>query len=203
MGNRRAFTLVELLIASTMLVLLGGAGYAVFAAGTHAAAKTRRRSRMVVHAQRALSAMSADIRAAVEHKGTRLTSLDAEYEGLDADTIDFIAVRTRRGQPEPGAGGRAEIGYYIDNDPGTEARWLLRREDATLDDDPLEGGVATPAGPCVSELNIEYFDEFGWVDGWHDSDAFPRGVRIAIVVLDADEVEAPMLFETTVCIAAP
>ena len=147
MKNRGGFTLVELLISSSMLALLASAGYVVFSAGTRSAAKVRRCGEMVAHAERALTAMATDIRAAVEHDDVRLTSLDVQYEGLDADTIDFIATRTRRGEAEPGTTERCEIGYHIDNDPDTEARWLVRREDATLDDDPLEGGELRPAGP--------------------------------------------------------
>lgn len=200
MRKRRGFTLVELMVTSSMLTLLALAGYAAFAAGVRSSQKARRLGSMVAHAQRALNVMAADIRTAVEHEDFRLTALDAHYEGLAADTIDFIAPRSRRAQGEPDAGGRCEMGYYIDNDPGTDAQWLLRREDFTLDDDPFEGGMVSLVGPFVSELDLSFFDGLEWISGWEDDEQFPLAVRISIVVMDADDAEMPLCFETAVSI---
>ncbi|MBN2308077.1 MAG: prepilin-type N-terminal cleavage/methylation domain-containing protein, partial [Candidatus Hydrogenedentes bacterium] len=51
MKRRRGFTLVELLVATTMLSLLAAAGYAALTAGTRAAAKAKRYNAMVAHGQ--------------------------------------------------------------------------------------------------------------------------------------------------------
>ncbi len=187
-------------MSSSMMALLATAGYVVFAVGIRSGQKVRRCSRMVACAERALSSMARDIRAAVAHEDVRLVALDAQYEGLDADTVDFIVASARRGQREPGSGSRSEIGYHIDNDPDTEAEWLARRQDSTLDDDPLEGGTLSLVGPFVSELNLEFFDGLEWMSGWEDQERFPLAVRICIVVVDADQKELPLRFETTVTI---
>jgi type II secretion system protein J len=201
MVRRKGFTLVELLVTSSMLALLAGAGYAVFAAGLQSGGKARRVGTMVSCGQRALEAMAADIRMACEHDGTRMTSLDARYGALSADTVDFIVPRRRPAYGPPEGDARCEVGYYIDNDPDTEARWLLRREDNTLDDDPLEGGTVTLAGPCVSELDLQFFDGREWKAGWEDQSSFPRAVRIGIVAVDAEEKEEPLYLET--CVSVP
>jgi type II secretion system protein J len=201
MNSRRAFTLVELLVASSMLALLAVGGYLALAAGTRSAQAARRVGRMVASAQAALQQMASDVRAAVaQGDRVRLTALDAQYEGYDADTVDFIA--PCRADPEIGIGGRCEVGYFIDNDPDTEAWGLMRREDGTLDDDPLSGGVLRLVTPLVSELNLTFFDGVEWVDGWDDAEHFPRAVRIAIVVVDPDEILSPRCFETTVSLPA-
>jgi len=200
MNGRRGFTLVELLVTASMLALLGAAGYAALAAGTRSAQKARRVSDMVAHGRRALTAMATDIRAAVRHDETGMVALDAQFEGRNTDTIDFIAFRTRRSD-DPAAADRCEVGYYIDSSDDTEAEWLLRREDPTIDDEPLADGQAVLAGPYVSELELKFYDGSGWVDGWTDSESFPRAVRIGIVVLDADEREEPLYLETTVAVS--
>ncbi len=200
MRNRHGFTLIELLVSSSMLVLLASAGYAVLSAGVQSSQKVRRVGAMVAHGQRAMSLMAADIRSAVEYEDVRLMALDTDYDGAASDTIDFLAPCSRRGQLEPGAGSLCEVGYYIDNDPGTEAQWLLRRQDETLDDDPLEGGTLALAAPFVSELNLTFFDGVEWLDGWEGGEELPRAVHITIVVLDEDEAEAPLCLETTVSI---
>lgn len=203
MNGRRGFTLVELLIATTMLAFLAGAAFAALTAGTGSAGKTKRYGAMVAHGQAALRAMTADIRAAIEHGDERLVSLDTEYEGRAADTIDFIAaVRPKLGRDEPGTTGRCEVGYYIENDPDTEIQWLLRREDGTLDDDPLEGGAVALAGPYIASLDLQFYDGLYWQSGWDDSEHFPKTVEIQIVVVDEHHIEKPLVFRTTVPIMA-
>jgi type II secretion system protein J len=197
-----AFTLVEMLITASMLALIATAGFAVFSGGIRSAAKVKRYGEMLSNAQMALRAMSADIRAALAYGNFRLVSLDVQHEQRDCDTIDFIIIRPNPQRKEPDEGGRAEVGYYIDNDPDTEAQWLLRREDRTLDDDPLEGGYLSLAGPFVSELNLEFYDGLAWQSGWDDRTKFPKAVRIQIVVQDEKEIEKPRVFSTTVPIMA-
>ncbi len=203
MGYRRGFTLIELLVATAMLALLAAAGFAALTAGTRSAAKAKRYGAMIARGQAALHSMAADIRAAVEHGDRPLTSLDAQYDGMDSDTIDVIvAGQPRLPQEEPGACGRCEVGYYIENDPDTDVKWLVRREDSSLDDDPLEGGAVSLAGPFVAELDLEFYDGLFWQSGWDDDEEFPKVVSIRIIVVDEDEIERPMLFSTTVPIMA-
>ena len=198
MKLRRGFTLVELLVASSMLALLAAAGLAAFSAGTRSAAKAKRYGAMIAQGQAALRAMAADIRVVVTDDDLGLTVLDAQYEGRDTDTIDFIAARVKPVKEELGAAGRCEVGYYIDNDPDTEARGLVRREDYTLDEDPLEGGTGFPVAEYVSELSLEFYDGLIWQSDWESELGFPRAIRIQIVVVDENEIEKPLLFSTTV-----
>ena len=209
--HSRGFTLVELIITISMLSILAAAGSAAFSAGMRSAAKTKRYGRMVARGQAALQTIARDIRAAVAHDKVRLTALDREYEGKDADTIDFIAVQVNSYPTEPDASGRCEIGYYIDNDPATDARWLIRRVDRTLDDDALEGGIAYAIGPGVTEINLGFYDGMFWTPEWDDLEQLPAAVRIRIVVKDVDKIHnevdedenAPtMVLSTTVPIMA-
>lgn len=204
MIKNSGFTLVELLVATSLLTLLMGAGLAALTAGTRAASKAERYNKMVNRGQAALQAMSKDIRAAVEHDGTYLVSLDRQHEGMDADTIDFIAaIRPRMDQEDQIATGRCEVGYYIENDPETEYQWLLRREDGSIDEDPLEGGAVTLAGPYVAELNLQFYDGLFWQSGWDEEEkAQPVVVYIEIVVVDEDEIENSLTFSKSVPIMA-
>jgi len=151
----------------------------------------------------ALQAMTADIRSAVAHGKFRMVSLDAQDElGRDTDTIDFILSRPNPTRKKKNEGGRAEVGYSIGALPDGESRWLLRREDRTLDDDPLEGGAAALAGSHVTELNLDFYDGKEWQAGWTSSESFPQAVRIHVVVVDEDDTEKPMRFTTTVAVMA-
>lgn len=203
MRRRRGFTLIELLVATTMLAIVAGAGLAALSTGTRSAATVRRYNAMIAHGQAALELMSSDIRAMVQHGDVGMTSLDAEYEGMDADTLDFIvAALPKLEHDEPGGTGRCEAGYYIENNPDTEHRWLLRREDASIDEDPLEGGAVSLAGPFVASVNFEFYDGLYWQSGWDNPGVFPKIISIQVYVVDEDEIEKPMAFATTVPIMA-
>lgn len=208
MKSERGFTMVEMLVAIMLLSLLTASGFAVLSAGTRAAAKTKRYNNMLNYGQAALTTMASDIRTAVVRNKFALASLDREYEGHDADTIDFIAAKSPKLPPEEDAEdaappvGRCEVGYYIENDADTEVEWLVRREDGSLDDDPLEGGSITLAGPQVTDLNLEFYDGIEWQDGWDDQGVMPVAVRIRILVMDVDEQENPLALSTTVPILA-
>jgi type II secretion system protein J len=203
MNARHGFTLVELLVATTMLVLLTAAGFAVLNAGMHAGGKSKRYNAMAARGQAALQIMASDIRAAVRSDDYWLVSLDNEYEGRDADTLDFVVAKAPRLQQEDVvAVGHCEVGYYIENDPDTEYQWLLRREDGRLDEDHLEGGAVTLAGPYVVALNLQFYDGLYWVSGWDDEEELPVAINIQIAVQDEDELENPLILSTTVPIMA-
>lgn len=202
MKDNRGFTLVEILVAGTMLIFIVAAGMAVFSGGISSATKGKRHGSMTSYAQMALLAIAADIRCAVEHDDFWMKSLNARHDDGDGDTIDFVMALPNPERKEPEVGGRSEIGYYIDNDPETEVRWLLRREDRTPDDDLLEGGVVSLVGPYVAELDLEFYDGLLWQSGWEGEVGFPRAVRVGIVVVDEYEIERPKHFTTTVPIMA-
>ncbi|MCC6697306.1 MAG: prepilin-type N-terminal cleavage/methylation domain-containing protein [Candidatus Hydrogenedentes bacterium] len=199
MKMRQGFTLVELLVATTMLVLLTTGGFAVLNAGMRAGEKSKRYNAMAARGQAALQSMANDIRAAILSEEYFLVSLDEQYEGLDSDTIDFVTAKLPRFTEEDSAPvGRCEVGYYIENDPDTDYAWLLRREDPSMDEDPLEGGAVTLAGPYVAALNLEFYDGLYWQSGWDDEEELPVAVYIQITVVDEDEIENPLVLETTV-----
>ncbi len=198
--------MIELLVATIMLSMLAAAGYAALSTGTSSAAKVKRYNAMMAHGQAALQRITIDIRAAVVHEEFTMISLDTQSEGKNSDTLDFIVAlpaKLRSEEEEDGrSGGRCEVGYYIENDPDTEIKWLLRREDGSLDKDFLEGGAITLAGPFVSELNFSFYDGLFWQDAWNDPEEFPEAVNVSIMVVDEDEIENPMAFSTTVPIMA-
>jgi type II secretion system protein J len=194
--------LVELLVACTILAILASAGALVFTGGVRTSVKVRRQGRMLSRGQAVLELLGRDLRGALLHQQSRLTALDATYEGRQADTVDLIVARHPGPDDEEGAACRREVGYYIDNDPDTAGTGLVRRVDDTMDADALEGGTLTPAGTCVSELNLEFYDGVAWVDGWDDPSRFPTAIRITILVVDDELVEHPLQLITTVAVMA-
>lgn len=203
MNNTRGFTLIELLLVLTLFAMLAAGGLAAMSAGTRAAAKADRYNAMLARGQGALQMIAGDLRSAVAEGEFFLASLNEENEGFASDTIDFVvAGAPRLNEDDPDHTGRCEVGYYIENNPDTEAQWLVRREDPSLDDDPLEGGAIGQAGPYVQGLNFLFYDGLEWQSGWLDEEGFPLAVEIEVVVVDEDEQENALALRTSVPIMA-
>lgn len=203
MRSNRGFTLIEVLITLTLFAMLVTGGLAALSAGTRSAAKADHYNAMVARGQGALQLIAADLRAAVAEGDFYLISLDAENGGFSSDTIDFIAATPPRlDNEDPYHAGRCEVGYYIENDPDTEMQWLVRREDPSPDDDELEGGAISQAGPYVQGLNFLFYDGLLWQSGWIDEEGFPLAVEIEVIVVDEDEQEKPLTLRTSVPIMA-
>jgi len=84
----------------------------------------------------------------------------------------FAHLRLRRDADES---DQSEIGYFIDtveSVKGGKVSALMRREDPTIDEDPLKGGTVNVLAENVSSITFEYWDatkEIGdeaWVDEW-------------------------------------
>ena len=198
--KRRGFTLVELIVSVTILTLVAGAVLACFQAGSRAWRKTRAHADVCQSARVVLRMMAQDLQGTFRspHDGTSsFVGLDRQWNGLAADTVDFVAVQAGGARPGQACSDRCEIGYFIDNDPETAARELIRRIDRTPDDDDLEGGQFQEVGPFVKELNLEYSDGLLWYDEWGPDEGVPALVRIALTV-ELDGAEHAMAFSTVV-----
>lgn len=117
------------------------------------------------------------------------------------DEVHFTSMSHIRTQRDEKTSDQAEIAYFVRtarrrDSGGRLRRELVRREDATLDDDVEKGGVVYTMIDDVEEVKFEYWedgdegDEEGggqWVDRWDSRNSDQRGklpsrVRITIEV---------------------
>ncbi len=116
----------------------------------------------------------------------------------DEDRVDFVAFTHERRYRDVNESDQAEIGYFIaDDKEDSHRKNLVRREDAYLDTEPLEGGQYLVLVENVVAFSLEYYDlEFNeWQDTWdsNDEDAevdlLPYQVRIKLTALDRRDKE--------------
>lgn len=81
----------------------------------------------------------------------------------------------------------SEIGYDFLYDSEERRTFLTRREDGTLDAEPLEGGFRDAVWPAVRGLNLRYLDpgDKQWKDAWDAAarpaeSALPRAIEITV-----------------------
>ena len=207
--QRAAFTLVELLMATTLTgLVLGGAlmslsvvlrGYREFSGKANAPETAR----LILERMRADLEMTF---LSPHQDTTRFVGMDFQTGDFETDILTFISAIHHPVETGGGSSDLAEIQYYIDQDDTTPERWLVRRYDFTPDMDPFSGGETALLGPQVLYLDFQYFDGVAWWPDWDSSESVPAAVYITVglytprYVGDAPSLENLQLASTTVWI---
>jgi general secretion pathway protein J len=197
---KRGFTLLEIILAVTILALIGTMVYSGFAQTALNKARVEEdvdHSR-VVHM--ALERMARELTMAFVsthvNPSPSLRAVETAFIGKDLgneDRIDFTSFSHRRLYRNAKESDQNEISYFVTQDPDdSKERVLARREQNRIDEDPRKGGKSQILVPNVTEFNIEYFDPLisEWVQTWDSEDMLaqpnrlPTQVRIRLSVED-------------------
>ncbi|MCL2326000.1 MAG: type II secretion system protein GspJ, partial [Proteobacteria bacterium] len=129
------------------------------------------------------------------------------------DRIDFTSMGYVRKFRDEKVGDQSEISYFvrrIRGDDGALENYLVRREQAPINDDFTRGGTILPLLDRVLSFRLSYWDDLradrtvgndGWVDEWDTEstyfrDRLPSRVRIEIEIEDPLGSNVPMLIST-------
>ncbi|MFH1625328.1 MAG: type II secretion system protein GspJ [Pseudomonadota bacterium] len=200
------FTMVEVLIAVTIVSVILTIIYGSFASSTALISVCRERSDIYQIARLSLERMAQDISCAFPPKSTGAPDIifgfigeDRESDGMPSDTLNFISTAHLTFGRDLRSPRLCEIGYYVETDPETDAPALLRREDATLDDEMNRGGIVLALAERLRGLDFKYYDDEGeeW-DEWYSEDrnSLPRSVKITLTL--EDENKRRLRFSTMV-----
>lgn len=191
MKRKQAFTLIEVLMASTLTAIVMGASFATLSIllkaykqqeGSHSAADM---------AHLIFERMNKDLTSTFfsPHQDvTRFVGLDMVTDDFETDSLTFISTVNNTLQTGEGTSDLVEIQYYIDLDDITPEKWLLRRYDATPDMDPFSGGSTSLFGPQVVALDLLYFDGTEWWPSWDSSNALPVAVNATLGIFQPGEL---------------
>jgi len=194
--RQSAFTLVELIVATTATVLVAGATAGMLRALT---ATGQRTAAAIETQQQARTAMRAIVTALrnVHRNGEEppLLGTDGVLDAanLPADwlsDVDYPADRvrvftvTRRqvrgGMPESDV---VECEFLLACPAPGEKPLLMQRVDPTRNDAPDGGGVVTRLAGNVIGLDVSYHDGQGWLAEWgRRPGGLPVAVRIRLIV---------------------
>jgi general secretion pathway protein J len=205
-SSQEGLTLLEILVAITILSIILGVIYSSFFSATKSA-KFLESDEDVYQTARSLTGMlSQELRALyyyqdpVTKKGVGLTGVDSEVAGHPADAIYFLTSSHRRTDENAREGNVAEIGYFFDVDEMNDKKRLIKSEDPTVDLDFQKGGALYVLTDRVEEMNITYYkkqtDE--WENSWDMStqNGIPDLIKIDLRILD-DEDQS-IHFETVI-----
>lgn len=235
----RAFTLLEVLLASSLAVVLGLAVAQVLYVSQRARQRVEARG-----AERALSSalarrLRADLQAVLPPAGLYASGLTGEsevgggmgeelldpsarertLEALDSgdepppwDERDRLVLAVQPPAPAfgdavpPGEGALWQVTYWVDDDPDTEERGLVRLVERRRTRVP----TAEPEPPvelagAVVGLDVQYWDGQAWQETWDSaaSETMPLQVRVRLAVAEDEDPDADGVRTLTVAVAPP
>lgn len=213
---RRGFTLLEVILAVTILALIGTMIYGGF---SQTALNKARVEKDVDHSRvvhMALERMARELTTAFvsTHVNPSLdlrvsnTAFIGKDNGRD-DRIDFTSFSHRRLYRNARESDQNEISYFVAPHPDdSDVDVLARREQNRIDDDPRRGGKSQILVENVEEFNVEYYDPLlsEWVQTWDTVNALgqpnrlPTQVRIRLGVKDPRGSGEAQTFGTRVTI---
>jgi type II secretory pathway component PulJ len=198
-------TVVELMIALAILAIVMSAVYSAFSFQRRAvevASEGRDASGqglvILDRLTRDLSGVWLPRESTAESKGSYYL-FEAEAKKLDFPTTSSLS-------PDPTPGPEVvEVGYRLEDneeeeDQGPDKYLLIRRQDDTPDDNPLEGGRDIVLTRDLVSLEIKYLGSDGEeTETWHavTADRLPRAVNIKVVlstVKDQEETYTTRVF---------
>ena len=211
--RRRAFTLVEVMIAGVITAfVLGSVSMSISQLG-RAKSVSKMRFDAYHRADVAMTAIRQDIVSIIRADDlfyTRLllmdesvrTGIDEPYE-VARDEILIFSNRLREIHPSDysGEGIEYETQYRIEEDETGFILW--RRRDAVPEEFPRGGGIASPLVEGIIGLSIEVYDGDEWEEIWEsDDDGLPLAVRVMITAsghrAGEDPYDAPIAVLQTV-----
>ncbi|MGB5695252.1 MAG: type II secretion system protein GspJ [Polyangiales bacterium] len=214
--RKQGFTLLEILLAVSILALVGTMIYGGF---SQTALNKARVEEDVDHSRiihMALERMARELTMAFvsTHVNPSLdlrvvnTAFIGKDNGKD-DRIDFTSFSHRRLYRNARESDQNEISYFVTEHPDDPEKLVLaRREQNRIDEDPRRGGKSQILVENVEEFNVEYFDPLlsEWVQTWNTDDILaqpnrlPTQVRIRLSVEDPRHPGRTQSFGTRVTI---
>jgi general secretion pathway protein J len=186
--SRRGFTLLELLVALTILALLSVLGYRAIVALTDGETRLTEETRRWRALDTLFSRLEADLREAIPRDVRSAAGGDAAWLGATDADGNALLVFSRAGPefaPDVGSAGQ-RLGYRL-NRGAIEVLywpWLDNASAAVPAAYALEDGIAG--------LRIEYLDRSGaWRDRWPvaGEPSLPRAVHVVLTLAGGETVE--------------
>jgi general secretion pathway protein J len=192
----RGFTLLELLIAMTMMAIIAASLYTSMSIGFKAKEGAEKVVEKGRSAEIAIELIKSMLASSVVPNGILAGEFKGEDEkgekGYDADTLTFFTADYNPGEDELASDiEKVELSISIRKD--SQERVIVRKvttnllSPTTLDpeEEALCGGVRS--------MNLRYYDGSGWQDEWDSSEndnTLPKAVEITIVLEDTESAES-------------
>jgi len=195
-GRENGFTLIEVMIAVTILALISAIIFTIVFGATKRSRFLDLELSLQTENSVILSLVAEDIRGAFSMEGVVpfFVGEDRFFGDVPGDQVDFLTSSVLPVDPGLSLGSGGEVGYLVSGDE--ENRFsLFRREEAPFSAPFDEGGRQWEVTERLASFELAFSDGEEWFDEWDStieigpgSGKLPKMVRITLV-LKEDEHE--------------
>jgi type II secretion system protein J len=193
-SRRTGFTLVEVLVASTIGVFIAMVAVGALRAIIASAEMVDRNINAAAEIRFAANVISRDLQNLYNDNNFENTKFIGTVEPLEGDNYTSYMIfytigrtKARIDQPE---GDLYEVEYYLKQDGETSS--LMRRLWPNPSEELEPGGILTVIAEDIAAFNVQYFDGEEWSDEWpEEMQALPDLVSISIMAKQSDRSNPP------------
>ena len=186
--NRRAFTLIELVLAMAACAALLTAIYSFFSSAVHLRNDLMERTREARVRAHAAGVIRNDLRNAIVSGGTLAATLAGSQQSTGGSFPGYLKFTTTTAPdadevPNPDV---QQIEYYIVTDPAAtdqKAGMLVRAHTRNLLATTTEVATEEPLLAGMESMEVSFYDGSSWQDSWSvttDSKTLPEAVRVRL-----------------------
>ena len=198
MTSRRGLSLIEVLVAISVLAMVSMLIYGAFAGMRRSKEGIERINNRYREGRLAMNRITRDLESAYISSHLPINQALAVQEtlfvgkrGTPADRLDFTSFSHRRLDKSAPESDQAELSYFSSPDPDdSDVVDLARRVSARIDRDPDRGGRVEVLATDIDLFALEYLDPLSgqWVETWDTTqtigqkDRMPLQVRVILVL---------------------
>jgi general secretion pathway protein J len=210
--RRRGMTLVEAMVAITILAIVSSMVWSGFSQTSRNKRRLEERSDRYHVIRMAMERMTRELSMAFTsihvNQNPSLQFSKTIFAGTDSsgeDRVDFTSFSHQRLYRDAHESDQNEISYFVARDPeDASKRVLARREQNRIDDDPEHGGRIQILVEDVEAFDLEYLDPDSgeWSRTWDTNqiamqpNRLPMQVKILLEVKDPRNPEETVTFGT-------
>ncbi len=215
--KKSGMTLIEIMISISILAAIMAFAWSSFALSASKQERMQEINERLHGVEQAVNRIVRDMSTAfMTVHGNDKSQTEERYKtGFlgDNDRVDFTSMGYVRMFRNEKVGDQSEISYFVkvmDNEEGTSERYLVRREQAPINDDFTKGGTIIPLLDHVQSFKLQYWDDSkadravnsdGWIDEWDTEttefeNRLPSRIKIEIEIDDPLGSDEPMLITT-------
>ncbi|MHC4426599.1 MAG: type II secretion system protein GspJ [Planctomycetota bacterium] len=193
--RRTGFTLVEVLVASTIGVFVALVAVGALRVITTSGETVDRNINAAAEVRFAANMIARDLRHLYRDGNIENTKLigtveDLEQEGSTPYLVFYTVGRTKARVDQP-EGDVYEVEYYLTKDEETSA--LMRRLWPNPHEDLEPGGILTVIAEDIEIFDVTYYDGEEWSDEWPEEiQSLPDFVEVTVVAKQSGRGNPPM-----------
>ncbi len=215
--SRGCFSLMEVMIAVTILAMVSTLIYSSFARSLEIPGYLRNIHERYHKVRIAMDRMTTEIPSAYLSKHVDPNTEESPryiFRVMNedpGDRIDFTSFAHMKMFEDVDESDQCEIGYFLEADPDIPDQYnLMRREQNRIDNEPSWGGVKRVLAEDVIDFQIKVWDELEkeWVEEWDTSqvekfERMPQMISIELTILDENDKEITFFTKVQIMLTTP